>query len=128
MHTGIYLDFTIANQSWCHPYEKNFTTLRLILYTSVGLKIMYFLNPSLPAKHTPLLQLRPQGITKILQELIRCRKVSIKNIQLVIWLWLCNLMRFPGPLSWGRAAIHVKCHLTGLFLVHAFQNSVIWNF
>ena len=38
MHTGIYLDFTIANQSWCHPYEKNFTTLRLILYASVGLK------------------------------------------------------------------------------------------
>ena len=33
----------------------------------------------------PLLHLRPQGITKILRELMRYRKVSIKNLQFVIY-------------------------------------------
>ena len=48
-------------------------------------EVFTFSTPVFQLNTHPLLHLRPQGITKILRELIRYRKVSIKNLQFVIY-------------------------------------------
>ena len=85
---------------------------------------MYFLNPSLPTKHTPLITSTSPGNYENpprinpMQKSVN-QKSTVRNL-----LQLCNFIRFPGPLAWGRTAIHVKCHLTGPLRAHAFQISI----
>ena len=84
---------------------------------------MYFLDPSLLAKHTPLITTASPGNYENPPRINQMQK-SVNQKYTVRHL-IVALQFYQIPFAWGRTAIHVKCRLTGLFLVQAFQNSVI---
>ena len=84
---------------------------------------MYLLNPSLPTKDTPLITStspgnyeNPPGINPMQKSTCQLKINSSSSD--------CGFanIRFPGPLAWGRTAIHVKCHfISGPLRFHLFK-------